>query len=73
MGILINGKIYEVVDGNYYLVATYGLAADKSDHLLYDTKNKLLTKKYVPYTGCKIVSNPILNYTDTMCVLYEDL
>ena len=73
MAVVINGKTYEVVNGTYYLVATYGLAAQISGMDPSDTENKLLTKEYVSNTGCQLVSNPTLIYTDTMCVLYRDL
>lgn len=74
MAVVIGDKTYEVVNGKYYLVATYGLAAQISG--MYppsDIENKILTKEYVSNTGCQIVSDPVLTYTPTMCVLYRDL
>lgn len=74
MAVVIGEKTYEVVNGKYYLVATYGLAAQISG--MYppsDIENKILTKEYVSNTGCQIVSDPVLTYTPTMCVLYRDL
>jgi len=74
MAVVIGENTYEVVDGEYYLVATYGLAAQKSGMVPpVGEENKLLTREYVSNTGCQIVSNPVLTYTDTMCVLYRDL
>jgi hypothetical protein len=51
MAVVINGKTYEVVNGKYYLVATYGLAAQISGWDPYDTENKILTREYVSNTG----------------------
>lgn len=73
MTVIIGEKTYEVINGKYYLVATYGLASQISGMDPSDTENKILTKEYVSNTGCQIVSNPVLTYTDTMCVLYQDL
>ena len=74
MTVVIGEKTYEVVNGEYYLVATYGLAAQISGmDPPSDIENELLTMEYVSNTGCQIVSNPKLDYENNTCVLYVDL
>ena len=76
MQVIINGKTYEVVDGNYYLVATYDLARqigglDPGEH-----GNELIRAGFVSEAGCRIKSSTVIPdyYTgNAQCVLYEDL
>ena len=76
MQVIINGKTYEVVDGNYYLVATYDLARQIGGLYPGEHGNELIRAGFVSEAGCRIKSSTVIPdyYTDnTQCVLYEDL
>ena len=59
MTVVINGNTYEVIDGGYHLVATYGLACEISgmDPGSSIDPNELIPKGHISDAGCKIVDN----------------
>ena len=71
---LDDNNCYLMQDGEYHLVATYGLARQIGGIPPAENENELITVESISEAGCKLKDNTILNYTlNTMCVAYEDL
>ena len=68
---------YLIQDGEYHLIATYGLARKIGGMDPGDYENKIITVDYVSEASCAIRDIPVLGvdyYTDgSQCVLYDDL